>query len=136
MYANNRDTYRDAFFIAWQKYQAALPLQPIESALVTIMLQHPEYHTLLNKPSDYAHQEFAIEENPFFHMSLHLSLREQVNTNRPAGIVAIQQKLLAQYAAHDCEHKMMTCLAKLLWQAQETGVTPTDELYLEKLQAL
>ena len=135
MYTNNRETYRQAFFIVWQKYQKKLPLESVEAHLIDIILLHPEYHPLLDKAAAYQNQEFAIEENPFFHMSLHLALREQIQTNRPMGIKAIQQQLIEKYFdAHDVEHKMMQCLAQIMWEAQQNGTMPEEQVYLEKLR--
>ena len=137
MYTNNRDAYRQAFFTTWQKHIKKQPLEAAESQLVEIMLQHPEYHALLENPTAYQHQAFTLEENPFFHMSLHLALREQIRTNRPAGITHCYQQLLLRYpCAQEAEHRMMRCLAQILWQAQESGDLPSEEGYLASLQQL
>ena len=90
--------------------------------------------------TDISHKDYlpeAGETNPFLHMGLHLGLREQLQTNRPAGIQIIyknlQQKLENQ---HTVEHQMMECLAQCLWEAQRNQSAPNEELYLEKLQHL
>src|SRR5574340_745819 len=117
MYSNNRDAYRQTFIIAWQKHLKKLPLETIEAQLIEIILKHPEYHSLLDEKTS-GEQEFALDENPFFHMSLHLALREQVHTNRPNGIATLYQQLITKYSdAHDVEHRMMTCLAQIMWKA-------------------
>lgn len=137
MYSNNRDAYRQAFFTAWQKYQKKIPLEAVEAQLIDIILLHPEYHSLLDKNNINQTPEFALEENPFFHMSLHLAMREQLHTNRPAGMALIHQQLIAKYHhAHDVEHQMMACLSQMMWKAQQTGVAPNETEYLEKLRAL
>ena len=136
MYSDNRDDYRHTFFTTWQKYLKKLPLQPIEIQLIEIIRNHPEYHPLLAKNPIDNKEEFALEENPFFHMSLHLALNEQIHTNRPIGITILHQELLAKYGdAHEVAHRMMTCLAEIMWQAQQTGVMAKEEDYLEKLKA-
>lgn len=137
MFSNNRDAYRQSFFIAWDKYKKKLLLEPIEAQLVDIILLHPEYHSLLEKLAAYQHQEFDLGENPFFHMSLHLAIREQIRTNRPAGIAQVHQNLIQQTIdTHEAEHRMMKCLARMIWEAQQTGVMSSDEEYLEKLKLL
>lgn len=135
MYTNNRDAYRQTFFMAWQKYQKKLPLEPIEAQLIDIILLHPEYQPLLDA-NTCQQQEFALEENPFFHMSLHLAIREQCHTNRPIGISPLYQQLTAKYNAHEAEHQMMQCLAQFIYLAQQTGAMPNEEHYLEKLKLL
>lgn len=134
MYTNNRNAYRQTFFDAWQKYKKKLPLEAVEAQLIKIILLHPEYHSLLEQPRAYQHQEFSLEENPFFHMSIHLAIHEQINTDRPAGINEIYKTLLEKYAdTHQVEHYMMQCLAQLMWQAQQDGSMPSDEEYLKAL---
>lgn len=135
MYTNNREAYRQAFYDAWQKYQKQIPLQPIELQIVDVILLHPEYHALLNNAAH--QQEFILEENPFLHMSLHMTVREQIKLDRPAGVRDIYQRLLlAHEDPHVVEHLMVDCLGKVLWEAQESGVAPSEEGYLVKLQGL
>ena len=137
MYSNNRDAYRQAFFTVWQKYQKKLLLEPVEAQLAEIIALHPEYHALLEKPESYQQQEFTLEENPFLHMSLHISLREQIGMDRPKGIVKIHQDLCAIHQdAHAVEHSMIECLARILWQAQQSGEAPQEKDYLDLLSRL
>jgi hypothetical protein len=133
MYTNNRDTYRETFFNLWEKHKKKLPLEPMESQLLSVILQHPEYHRFLEASNQ--SEEFALEENPFFHMSLHLAIREQINTNRPEGISLIHQQLLAkEITPHECEHIMMECLTQMMWQLHQTGNMPAEDEYLSKLR--
>ena len=70
-------------------------------------------------------------------MGLHLAIREQVATNRPAGITAIHETLSKRMGdAHAAEHAMLEPLAETLWEAQRNGRTPDELAYLEKLRAL
>ncbi len=70
-------------------------------------------------------------------MGLHLAIRDQVNTNRPAGIGQIYQKLMQKYADHlIVEHLMMDFLAECLWQAQRDSSTPDEKKYLTDLEHL
>lgn len=136
MYTNNRDAYRQTFFSAWQKYQKNLPLEPVEKQIIDVILTHPEYQALLDKQQSHQ-QEFSIEENPYVHMSLHIALREQLRMNRPRGIKEIYTQLSASHEnPHDAEHKMMACLAEMMWIAQQRGQVPTEEEYAEALKKL
>ena len=137
IYTNHRDAYRQTFLVIWQKHQKKLALEPMEAQLLAIILSHPEYHTLLDGPESAYHQEFALEENPFFHMSLHLAIQEQIQNNRPFGIQPLHQQLIDKCAdTHAVEHQMMECLAKTLWTAQQKGTMPDEQDYLEKLKAI
>lgn len=137
MYTHQREAYRQTFYDAWQKYLKQLPLNPVEAQLVEIILIHPEYHSLLNNVQACQTQEFALEENPFMHMSLHVALREQIRSNRPLGITSIHQALNAQHNdPHQLEHQMMTCLAQVLWESQQSGNPPVETDYLRKLKQI
>ena len=136
MYSNNRDTYRQAFFTTWQKHLKKMPLETVEADMVAIIMMHPEYHSLLDE-NNMQQQNFTVEENPFLHMSLHMAIREQIRTNRPAGIAEVYEKLMTAHEnTHDVEHYMMTVLANLIWVAQETGEMPGEDEYLRRLREL
>ncbi len=131
-----RDELRQVFFEAWRKHQAHLPIEPLEAHIIEIILLHPEYHELLAHPEKYQTENFS-ETNPFLHLSLHLALREQINTNRPIGITAIYNTLCQKYPdPHHAEHKMLECLGQILWDAQQRGKMPDEQYYLETLKKL
>lgn len=135
MYTEHRDAYRQLFFTTWQKYLKKMPLAALEQQLLAVIIDHPHYHDLLDP--HYQQQEFALEENPFLHMSLHLAIREQIATNRPAGVTEIYHELLqTREQVHEIEHEMMQSLAEIMWQAQQTGVAGDEQAYLEKLMKL
>lgn len=134
MYTNDRNAYRQTFFITWEKHIKRLPLEPVEQQLLEVILQHPEYHAVLENRKQFEQQEFEPEENPFFHMSLHLAIRDQINTNRPVGMTQIYKQLVNQYDALEVEHKMMACLATTLWQAQRDNTLPDEQEYLGLLK--
>ena len=75
--------------------------------------------------------------NPFLHMGLHLGIREQVATDRPAGIAAVHGALLQRTGdAHAAEHQMIEALAETLWEAQNANSAPDEQKYLVRLQSL
>lgn len=137
MYTNDRNAYRQMFFTVWQKYQKKLALNALEAQLLEVILLHPEYQVFLEKPHLFQQQEFALEENPFLHMSLHVTLREQIQHDRPKGIRGLHQALQEKYPlTSDLEHRMMVCLTEILWQAQQSGHMPSEEDYLQSLKQL
>ena len=70
-------------------------------------------------------------------MSMHLAVREQVGTDRPAGIARIHAGLAGRCgSAHDAEHAMMEALGEALWSAQRRGAAPDESAYLEALHRL
>lgn len=137
MYTDDRNAYRKMFFHVWQKHLKKLLLEPVEAQVLDVILAHPEYHTMLDDPDTFMSQEFELEENPFFHMSLHIAVREQLQLDRPAGIKHVYQTLLQKYpSSGDAEHQMTTVLAQVLHQAQQTGQAPDENDYLTKLKGL
>lgn len=136
MFSSDRGEYRKIFFDAWHKHKEKKLLEPLEAQLIEIILLHPEYQTVLDDPANNQTKDFNAS-NPFLHMSLHLGIREQVSTNRPAGIKEVYLQLSDKYQdVHKAEHKMMEYLAKLLWDAQQSGKMPDETEYLEGLKKL
>lgn len=135
MYSDNRNAYRQLFFDVWQKYHKQAALEAVEMQVLEVMLAHPEYHPMLSHPAQFLTQEFSIEENPFFHMSLHIAVREQLQLNRPDGIRTTYQKLLTHFEKEaDAEHYMTTVLANVMHQAQLNGTPPDEQDYLQQLK--
>ena len=134
----DRESSRRFFLEVWKKHLADLPLQPLEEMVLGVLVEHPEYHALLSEDRDILQQEFSPDQgsiNPFLHMGMHIAIREQVQTNRPAGITGLYMQLLAEYdSAHDLEHRMMKCLGETLWTAQRNNTLPDEVAYLECLK--
>ena len=131
---------RRMYLEAWRKYSARAPLEPLEAQLAAVIAEHPEYVAWLEAGEHALSSEFTPEggrENPFLHMGLHLAIREQVATNRPAGIAEIHQKLSERLGdPHAAEHAMLEPLAETLWDAQRQGRMPDEQSYLERLRKL
>lgn len=125
---------------AWRKFSARLPLEPLEAQLAAVIAEHPEYVPWLEGGDAALGADFTPEggqENPFLHMGLHLAIREQVATNRPAGIAEVHRKLSERPGgAHEAEHAMLEPLAETLWDAQRQGRMPDEQAYLERLRRL
>jgi hypothetical protein len=139
MFTNNRQELRQYFFDVWKKVENKTPLIPLEEQVAAVIVEHPEYHNIFQTPEKFVDKDFSSElgeTNPFLHMSLHLSIREQIQTNRPDGIKNIFQTLCKKMPAHDAEHCMMEILAEMIWQAQRHGKEPDQNLYLERLAQL
>jgi Domain of unknown function (DUF1841) len=136
----SREQMRRMYLEAWRKFDAQQPLEPLEAQLAAVIAEHPEYIAWLESGEDALSAEFTPEggqENPFLHMGLHLAIREQIATNRPAGIAAIHQKLATRLGgAHAAEHAMLEPLAETIWEAQRSGRVPDEQVYLERLKKL
>ena len=136
----DRSGLRRLYVEAWRKHRARQPLEPLEHQIVTVIEQHPEYHALLEDEAEALGRDFTPEagqSNPFLHMGLHLAIREQAATDRPAGIAAIRAQLAERLAdSHEAEHRMLERLAEALWLSQRTGQPPDEDAYVESLHQM
>ncbi|RKZ46545.1 MAG: DUF1841 domain-containing protein [Gammaproteobacteria bacterium] len=137
----DRDSGRTFFLEVWGKHKNKLPLEALEQMVLDVILQHPEYHVILEKDEkEISTMEFTPEmgmTNPFLHMGMHIAILEQIGANRPPGITALYQQLLPKYpSAHDLEHSMMECLGESLWLAQRNNTLPDEAQYLEQVKRL
>jgi hypothetical protein len=140
MFANSsREELRRRYITAWQRRREGLPLEPLDAQIADVIALHPEYQPLLEAP-DALLRDFTVEQgqvNPFLHMGLHLGVREQVATDRPAGIRQAHAALARRLGdLHAAEHRMVDALAETLWEAQRAGRAPDEAAYLEKVRRL
>lgn len=130
----SRDEVRRFFFDAWHKFGRQQPLTALEQMALEVMQMHPEYHAVLEAPERYQAQEYFPEmgeTNPFLHMSLHLSILEQLSIDQPPGIRAAYQALCEKHGeAHAAQHDLMDCLAETVWRAQRERAAPDAAAYL------
>ena len=134
----SRDEVRQFFFGAWAKFRQQQSLTDLEAIAIEVVQMHTQYHTVLDAPQRYLEQSYFPEmgeTNPFLHMSLHLSILEQIGINQPTGIKQAYEVLLRKYGnPHDAQHDLMDCLAETIWQAQRDGQPPNTEAYLSCMQ--
>ncbi len=135
-----RASLRRMYLEAWRKHRESLPVEPVEDQIIRVIALHPEYAQVLEAGEDALDRDYTPEAgqtNPFLHMGLHLAIREQVGTDRPAGIALVHRALVARYGgAHDAEHAMIEKLGEALWNAQRAGLAPDENKYLESLRKL
>ena len=138
IFGQDRGELRKMYADAWQKRSDKVPMSPLETQIADVIALHPEYHDAIAAVD--LDQEYTPEggkTNPFLHMGLHLGLREQVATNRPAGIARIHTELTRKLGdLHAAEHQMIDCLAETLWEAQSQNSAPDEQKYLERLRRL
>ena len=135
MFAPSQSDVRRFFVEARRKRDDRLPLTPLETIAADWIDAHPEYRVDL---ADVAAAETATyagddgRENPFLHLSMHLSISEQVSIDQPAGIRAAYESLAARLgSAHAAQHEVMECLGTMLWEAQRSGRPPDGAAYVD-----
>ena len=138
IFPQGRDELRQMYADAWRKKQNGEILSPLEAQIATVLEDHPEYRSALSEEGmAESHVPEQGKTNPFLHMGLHLSIRDQVATDRPQGISIIYQQLIKKYSNHhEAEHRMLDCLAETLWEAQNRNAPPDEQKYLERLRQI
>ena len=139
-YGDTIQETRQLFYSSWEHYLQKKPLSGLEQQLIQVILDHPEYQQTIANRNKFQEQSYYPEfgeTNPFLHMGLHLAIRDQITTNRPAGISALFKELVQKYKDPlAVEHLMMDQLAECLWLAQKNNLPPDEELYLTTLSLL
>lgn len=134
MFNPSRDQVRQFFFETWRKTRAGEALTDLERMAASHIARHPEYHDMLEQPSRYQDREWLPEmgeTNPFLHLSMHLSIGEQLSIDQPAGVKARFEALATRLRdAHAAEHAVMDCLAEMIWRAQRDNLPPDGAAYL------
>jgi len=116
-------------------------MDELEMTVGDVIAMHPEYHAMLEHDGDDAiEKEFDVEDgqtNPFLHMGMHISICEQISTDRPPGVRDLHQTLCQNHGdRHTAEHRMMDCLGEVLWRSQREGQAPDEQHYLECVRQL
>ena len=140
MFSQDRSQLRKIFFDAWNNHLKGHPATPMDKIIVNIINLHPEYHSMLSNENDNIDKDYLPDDgqtNPFLHMAMHISIHEQLSTQRPVQITDLYQQLLNKYHdPHTVEHHMMECLGQMIWQAQRDNTLPDESHYLDCLQKL
>jgi len=137
-----REEVRRFFCDAWRKHRAGANESPLERIAIACILEHPEYQQFLDDVERAMVADFPVEggrENPFLHLSMHLSLEEQVSIDQPPGVRALLEALQARFGdRHAAAHEAMECLGEIVWRAQR-GSLPSEmpainDAYIECLR--
>lgn len=138
MFSPSRDQSREFLFDVWRKHKEKLPLTPLEAMALDIVMEHPEYHAVLEDRERYLDRDWKPEggeTNPFLHVAMHLAIAEQLSIDQPPGIRAAVEKLAARHGSmHEARHQVMECLAEVIWQAQRNATGFDNAIYLQCLE--
>ncbi len=135
MFEPSQHDVRRFFCDAHRKQREGLPLTPMEALACDWISQHPEYSDDLADLDAALAAVYDVESgrsNPFLHLSMHLSITEQIGIDQPTGIkqaVTLLSRRLG--SAHEAQHQVMECLGEMLWESQRSGLPPDGERYLE-----
>ena len=135
MFAPSQNDVRTFFCETHRKLAQGAPLTPMEAAAADWITEHPEHHAdLADLPAALAagSEVEAGRTNPFLHLSMHLSISEQIGIDQPRGIRQAVELLAAKRGSlHAAQHEVMECLGEMVWASQRSGLPPDGEQYLE-----
>ena len=135
MFSPTQSDVRGFFVEARRKRLGGLPLTPLETIAADWTDGHPEYAADLADADAAREETYGADsgrENPFLHLSMHLSISEQVGIDQPAGIRAAFLQLATRLGSqHAAQHEVMECLGRMLWEAQRSGRPPDGEAYVD-----
>jgi len=138
MFNPSQEDVRRFFCGVYAKHRAGQPMEAIEALAAGWIEAHPEYH------ADLADADAAVarvydghngRENPFLHLSMHLSISEQCSIDQPPGIRQAVELLAARLGTlMDAHHVAMECLGRMMWEAQRMGRAPDGDAYVACVQ--
>jgi Domain of unknown function (DUF1841) len=135
MFTPSQHDVRRFFCETYRKYRANEILTPLEAIARDWIMQHPEYANALADLDTALVADYSVENgasNPFLHLSMHLSIAEQVSIDQPPGIraafLSLAQRLDSEHEAH---HQIMECLGEMIWTSQRSGLPPDGAAYIE-----
>ena len=138
MFQPSQHDVRRFFCEVWRRRRDGLPLDPMQATAATWVAEHPEYDADLADEAVALAADYRVENgriNPFLHLSMHLSIAEQVSIDQPAGIRQAVQLLAARCGSlHAAHHEVMECLGDMLWTSQRSGRPPDGLAYLEAVR--
>ncbi len=138
MFQPSQHDVRKFFCGAYAQQQARLPLDAMQAVAARWIDEHPEYHASLADEAAALQAVYTVEDgrtNPVLHLSMHLSIQEQVSIDQPQGIRQAVELLAARRASlHEAHHEVMECLGEMIWASQRSGLPPDGSAYIEAVR--
>ncbi len=129
---------RRFFCGVYAKSKTSAPLEPMEMLVSQWIEEHPEYHAeLADVEAALAamHTADPNRENPFLHLSMHLSISEQCSIDQPRGIRQAVELLTHRLnSLHEAHHQTMECLGRMVQESQRAGRMPDGAAYIDCVQ--
>jgi hypothetical protein len=134
MFQPSQNDVRRFFCGAYARWREGLPLEPMQALAARWIEQHPEYHAELADEAEALARVYTVEDgrtNPFLHLSMHLSIDEQMAIDQPTGIrQAVDLLAVRRGSLHEAQHEVMDCLGEMIWASQRSGLPPDGQAYL------
>jgi hypothetical protein len=139
MFSPSQADVRRFFCSVYAKRLAQQPMEAIEILAGEWIAEHPEYHPELSDVdaalARLGEAGAGSTDNPFLHLSMHLSISEQCSIDQPPGIRQAVELLAARRGdLHAAHHDAMECLGTMLWESQRAGRPPDGQAYIDQVR--
>ena len=138
MFTPSQADVRRFFCAVLAKQRQGQPMEAIEVLANEWIQLHPEYHADLSDIDEalrLMQQPSETRENPFLHLSMHLSISEQCSIDQPPGIRQAVELLAARRdSLHDAHHEVMESLGRMIWESQRAGRPPDGQAYIDDIR--
>jgi hypothetical protein len=134
MFTPSQHDVRRFFCETFRKQRNNEILTPMEAIARDWIMQHPEYADELRDVEAALAADYSVESgkaNPFLHLSMHLSIAEQISIDQPPGIRAAYHALAQRLGEHEAHHQVMECLGEMIWTSQRNNTPPDGAAYIE-----
>jgi hypothetical protein len=138
MYTPSQLDVRRFFCATYRSWKAGQALDPMQKLAQPWVAAHPEYFAELEDEASALALDYRVEDgrtNPFLHLSMHLSISEQMSIDQPSGIRQAVELLAARLGSmHEAHHQAMEALGEMIWASQRSGLPPDGLAYLEAVR--
>ncbi len=138
MFNPSQEEVRRFFCDVFANIRRGEPMEALEIIASRWIDEHPEYHADLSDADAAVTRVYDGKdgrENPFLHLSMHLSISEQCSIDQPRGIRQAVELLAARRdSLLDAHHEAMECLGQMMWESQRAGRPPDGEAYVACVQ--
>lgn len=138
MFTPSQHDVRRFFCDTHAKVRDGMPMTALEIVAADWIALHPEHHAALADADAAVAAVYDIDAgrpNPFLHLSMHLSISEQVSIDQPRGVKqAVELLAVRRGSLHDAHHEVMECLGEMMWASQRSGLPPDGERYIDAVR--
>ena len=138
MFNPSQADVRRFFCGVYAKSQSGQAMEAIEQLASQWMAEHPEYHAAfadVDQALANMGQASEAQDNPFLHLSMHLSISEQCSIDQPRGIrQAVELLGHRRNSLHLAHHEAMECLGRMIWESQRAGRPPDGQAYIYEIR--
>ena len=140
MFNPSQHDVRRFFCDTYRKILERSILTPLETIAADWIRQHPEYAEAFSDVDKALEADYRVDQgqtNPFLHLSMHLSIAEQISINQPVGIQPAFIRLARlKQSEHEAHHAMMECLGAMIWESQRHGHPFDGAAYVAEVNKL